>query len=109
MASAAWTPTAKRELDEIHDFIGIERQSPGAAANLVREIYEKANLYATQPELGASREDLGEAFRIFSVKSYIVVYRKIRTGIEVLRIVDGRRDYPGLFWTSRNWPTRWPL
>ena len=28
MVTAAWTPTAERELDEIHDFIGIQRQSP---------------------------------------------------------------------------------
>jgi toxin ParE1/3/4 len=97
MASAIWTPTAKRELDEIHDFIGIERQSPGAAAKLVREVYEKANLYATQPEMGTSREDLGEGFRVFSVKPYIVVYRTIQNGIEVLRIIDGRRDYVALF------------
>ena len=97
MASADWTPTAKRELDEIHDFIGIERHSPSAAANLVREIHEKANLYASQAEVGAPREDLGEGFRVFSVKAYIIVYREIRTGIEVLRVVDGRRNYRALF------------
>ena len=76
MATAEWTPTAKRELDEIHDFIGVERQSPRAAANLVREIHEKANLYADQPEMGTSREDLGERFRVFSVKPYIAGKRK---------------------------------
>lgn len=62
MATAEWTPTAKRELDEIHDFIGIERQSPRAAADLVREIHAKANLYASQAEMGTSREDLGKDF-----------------------------------------------
>jgi plasmid stabilization system protein ParE len=97
MATARWTPTAKRELDDFHDFLGVERQSPQAAAHLVAEIHEKANLYATQPDMGTLREDLGEGLRIFSVKSYIVVYRAIRHGIEVLRVVDGRRDYPGLF------------
>jgi toxin ParE1/3/4 len=97
MAPAEWTPTAKRELDEIHDFIGIERQCPSAAADLVREVHEKANLYAAQPELGTSREDLGEGIRVFSVKPYIVVYQVIQHGIEVLRIVDGRRDYVALF------------
>ena len=97
MATAEWTPTAKRELAEIHDFIGVERQSPSAAANLVREIHEKANLYAAQPEMGTSREDLGEGFRVFSVKPYIVVYRALQHGIEVLRVVDGRRNYVALF------------
>ena len=97
MATAEWTPTAKRELAEIHDFIGVERQSPSAAANLVREIHEKANLYAAQPEMGTLREDLGEGFRVFSVKPYIVVYRALQHGIEVLRVVDGRRNYVALF------------
>ena len=97
MATAEWTPTAKRELDEIHDFIGIERQSPRAAANLVREIHEKANHYAAQPEMGASREDLGERFRIFSVKPYIVVYGAFQDRIEILRVVDGRRNCAALF------------
>lgn len=97
MATAEWTPTAKRELDEIHDFIGAERQSPRAAANLVREIHDRANLYASQPEMGTSREDLGEGFRVFSVKAYIIVYRAVQHGIEVLRVVDGRRNYPSLF------------
>ena len=97
MAAAEWTPTAKQELDEIHDFIGVERQSPQAAADLVREIHAKANLYASQPEMGASREDLGKGFRVFSVKAYIVAYRATQAGIDVLRVVDGRRNYPALF------------
>ena len=97
MATAEWTPTAKRELDEIHDFIGVERQSPRAAGKLVREIHAKANLHATQPEMGTSREDLGEGFCVYSVKAYIVVYRPTQHGIEILRVVDGRRNYPALF------------
>ncbi len=97
MATAEWTPTAKRELDAIHDFIGVERQSPRAAANLVREIHDNANLYATQPLMGTSRDDLGEGLRTFSIKAYIVFYRPHQDGIEVVRVVDGRRDYPALF------------
>ena len=73
------------------------RQSRQAAADLVREIHAKANLYASQPEMGTSREDLGEGFRVFSVKSYVIVYRAMQHGIEVLRVIDGRRDYPTLF------------
>ena len=73
------------------------RWSPRAAANLVREIHEQAILYAAQPEIGTSREDLGERFRIFSVKPYIVIYRALQDGIEILRVVDGRRNYGSLF------------
>ena len=51
MPQAEWTPTAKQELDESHDLIGVERQSQSAAEKLVRDIHGKANLYATQPEM----------------------------------------------------------
>ena len=97
MALAEWTPTAKRELDEIHDYIGVERQSQTAAEKLVRDIYDKANLYAAKSHMGTSRPDLGDQFRVFAPKSYIIVYRPIERGIEALRVIDGRRDYKKLF------------
>ena len=43
------------------------------------------------------REDLGAGFRIFSHKAYIGVYRVVKGGIQVLRVVYGRRNYPALF------------
>ena len=97
MPQAEWTPKAKQELEDIHDFIGVERRSQTAAEKLVRDIHKKADLYATQPEMGTARPDLGESFRVFRHKSYIIVYRPIADGIEVLRVVDGRRDYRHLF------------
>ena len=97
MTRAEWTPTAKRELDRIHDFIGVERHSQSAAEKLVRDIHEKAELYASQPRMGTSRPDLGEGFQVFSHKPYIIVFRPIPEGIEVLRVIDGRRDYEKLF------------
>lgn len=100
MPRADWTPTAKQELDEIHDFIGVERKSQAAAEKLVRDVHDKANLYATQPEMGTARPDLGDGFRVFPHKPYMIVYRPIADGIEVLRVVDGRRNYQKLFGRS---------
>jgi toxin ParE1/3/4 len=97
MARAIWTPTARRELDEIHDFIGIERHSQSAAEKLVRDIHKKAELYASQPRTGTSRPDLGDDFRVFHHKPCIIVVRASPEGIEVLRVIDGRRDYEKLF------------
>ena len=97
MSRAEWSRTASRELEEIHDFIGEERQSPSAAEKLVRAIHGKVELYATQPNIGTPRPDLGEGFRVFHHKPYLIVFRGITDGIEVLRVIDGRRDYQGLF------------
>ena len=97
MPKAEWTPTAKRELDEIHDFIGVERHSQAAAEKIVRDLHTKAELYATQPTMGLPRPDLGAGLRVFRHKPYVVVYRELEDTIEILRLVDGRRDYRGLF------------
>ena len=47
--------------------------------------------------MGLPRPDLGAGFRVFRHKPYIVVYRELEDTIEILRLVDGRRDYRGLF------------
>lgn len=55
-------------------------------------VRQKMELYATQPELGESRPDLGSDVRHFPVKSYVVFYRPLDDGIEVLRVLHGSRD-----------------
>ena len=92
------TPTAARDLDEIYDCIAIESARPVAAERLIRDIVDKCELYATHPKMGTSRPDLGDDFRVFSHKRYVVVYRPMADGIEVIRVVDGARDYPALFY-----------
>jgi plasmid stabilization system protein ParE len=47
--------------------------------------------------MGTARPDLGGDLRVFSHKRYVIVYRALADGIEVLRVVDGARDYPSLF------------
>ena len=53
--------------------------------------------YADQPEMGTARPDLGSSYRVFHHKRWVVIYRPIQSGIEILRVVDGARDYPSLF------------
>jgi plasmid stabilization system protein ParE len=53
MPQAEWTPTARKDLDEIHDFIGVEQRSQTAAEKLVRDTQQKAGLYATQSRMVA--------------------------------------------------------
>ena len=91
------TPTAARELDEIFDDIAIHGGRPATAEKLIRDIGDKCQLYATQPGMGTARPDLGEDLRVFSHKRYVIVYRALADGIEVLRVVDGACDYPNLF------------
>jgi toxin ParE1/3/4 len=90
-------PAASIDLDAIYDYIGRASRSPDRADEVVDRIHRACERYATQPGMGELRPDLGPDIRIFAVSPYVVVYRPLQDGIRVLRIFDGRRDYPALF------------
>jgi len=48
--------------------------------------------YAHQPRLGESRSELGREVRGFSVERYVVYYKPITEGIELIRVLHGSRD-----------------
>lgn len=97
MPRVEWTPRASRHLDEIFDYIAETRKRHSIASKLVRDINAKAKQYAHQPLMGTPRLDLGEDFRCFGHKRYVVVYIPLDDGIQVLAVIDGARDFRSLF------------
>lgn len=97
MPSVRWSSDAKRDLAEIAHFIGVEQGRLRIAERLIDGVVKKSNTYAASPELGTAREDLGNEIRVFRYKRYVIVYRPVETGIDIIRIVDGARDFPSLF------------
>jgi len=94
---------AEHDLLALYLYVGREDRSPEGAERLLRAIDEKCKLYATNPLLGTERPDLGENLRIFpcGTKSnpheWVVIYRPIDDGIEIVRVFRGSRDFPRLF------------
>ena len=97
MARVTRDRLADADLAEIAEYIGQRNRSPDAARRFLDNLHQKLQLYATQPEMGQLRPDLGERVRLFSFGNYVVVYRPIEDGIDVLRVLEGHRDYPALF------------
>jgi toxin ParE1/3/4 len=91
------TSAAERSLDEIFDYIGRENHSPLAAANVLRKIIEKCDIYAHQPLMGEARKELGPQVRCFPVGSYAVFYEALQDGMRVLLVIRGQRDIPTVF------------
>ena len=88
---------ADADLAGIAEYIGEMNHSPAAARRFLDNLNEKLQLYATQPEMGELRPDLGQHIRLFPLGNYVVIYRPLRDGIDVLRVFEGHRDYPALF------------
>ena len=47
--------------------------------------------------MGRNRPDLAPELRSFPVDNYIIFYRPISEGIQVIRVLHGARDIPPLF------------
>lgn len=58
---------------------------------MLDELEDKSVLLADQPRLGPSRPDIAPELRYFPVGSYLILYRIIEGGIEVVRVVHGAR------------------
>lgn len=46
--------------------------------------------------MGQPRGDLGEGFRSFAARGYVIVFRYETGALRVLTIAEGHRDFPGL-------------
>jgi plasmid stabilization system protein ParE len=101
MAYATYTPEARQDLKEIALWIGRTDKRPTVAAKVVRELKRSCDDYgrafASGSRIGTPEPRLGSGYRVCGHKRWIVVFREVRGGIEVMRIVDGARDYGRIF------------
>ena len=84
------SPLAQADVDEIWDHIA--RDSIRNADRFVDRLEQRFGVLAANPRLGVARDDLRPGLRRFGYGRYLIYYRLIRDGIEVLRVVHGARD-----------------
>lgn len=91
------SPAADRDLEEI--WLTIAADNLGAATRVVQAIGEKIGHLADHPRLGPRRPDIRSAARLLIEGPYLILYethpdvddRPVET-IEIVRVVDGRRN-----------------
>ncbi len=94
MSRLIFAPSARLDLLDIHDYIA--RDKPNAAANWIDRIEEKCELIAATPEFGEKRPEYGPGIRSSVVGRYVIFYRPMEDGIEVVRVIAGDRDIRSL-------------
>jgi toxin ParE1/3/4 len=68
-----------------------------AAADRMLDRLEAAMATLGQnPQMGPARPDLAEGLRYFPVGRYVLLYREIAGGVEIVRCAHGARDLFGL-------------
>jgi toxin ParE1/3/4 len=86
---------ASSDLEEILLFIA--QDDPDAANRFIRTIVSRFPTLASMPHMGRHREELSAQLRSFPVGNYVIFYRPMDGGIEVVRVLHGARDFPSLF------------
>jgi len=89
------TIPAQQDLNDISQFIA--NRNIDAAIRLVDKITQKFETLAKFPNLGKSRAELFPGLRSFPLEDYLIFYRLIDGGIEIVRVVSGYRDVEALF------------
>ncbi|HEY9612930.1 type II toxin-antitoxin system RelE/ParE family toxin [Allocoleopsis sp.] len=89
------SPEAKQDLRDIRNYIA--RDNPSAARRLVESIREKCRTLVDFPNMGRRYDDIAPEVRGVPIDSYIILYRLIEDGIEIVRVVSGYRKLESLF------------
>lgn len=86
---------ASQDLNEIADYF--VKNSVEAGEQFFREFNRKCQQLVSFPKSGKSYAKIRANLRGLSFQGYIIFYRVLDDGIEILRVVSGRRDFPSLF------------
>lgn len=89
------TNEAKADLIDIWSYIS--QNNEDAADALIDKITGKFDELLANPKMGRERIDIAPLVRSFSVSNYLIFYRLIEEGIEIVRVIHGARNIPNLF------------
>ena len=84
------SPKAKADIIEIWDYIADDSEI-GADA-FIQTIDKKFHILVDEPFLGIARDEIEADLRSFPVGRYVIFYRRISEGIEIIRVLHGARD-----------------
>ncbi len=93
MAQYVLSREALRDLLDLEAFL-TEREGQSRALSILARLHRAMTSIADYPGIGRKRADLRGSPLCFPVQSWLIFYRPTadRTGVEVIRVIDARRD-----------------
>jgi toxin ParE1/3/4 len=96
MTAVRKLPQAQEDLLDIWCHIACD--NPRQADHYLDLLDDKLILLASTPRIGRSHDELEPGLRGFPVDNYLIFYRQVDAGIEIVRVLHGARDLEALFW-----------
>jgi toxin ParE1/3/4 len=106
MIRARFSPKAKRDLDEIFNYITAD--NPDAASRVRRNILNTADFLAQYPELGrrirnaSPRHAQIRWFVVPKFHNYLIFYQPFQETVVVVRVLHAAQDWTRFFPVSEN-------
>ncbi len=89
--------TRRARLDLLDIWRHVAVDDPDAADRLLDALDARCARLAEHPHLGPSRDDIRLGLRYLVEGEYLILYRIVDEGVEIVRVVHARRNLPGLF------------
>ena len=70
----------------------IARENPAAADRIYDRLEARISILARYPEAGPARPDIAADARVLVESPYLVLYRLIAEGVQIVRVLHGARD-----------------
>ncbi len=90
------TATSRKDYAAVWAYVA-ENATPATADGVVRQLDDRARFLSDNPGAGTARPELRPRLRSFPVGKYLLFYRPVRGGIELVRVIHGARDIRRLF------------
>ncbi len=95
MSRWIFAPKALADLEEIHAYIA--QDNLPAALKFIERVHNRCTLLSGHPRIGRKRDDLLPSLRNVREGDYLIFFRPIPKGIEIYRILHGKRHIKKLF------------
>lgn len=90
MPRIVYSNLSEDDLDEIWAYI--DSNNPAAAENFMRRLGQTFAMLAKHEGLGTSRPYIDDSVLVFPVDKYLIMFRRIEDGIEIVRVMHSARD-----------------
>jgi len=96
-------PQALRDLSDIAVYLAEERGNDNIAFRFLAAAEQSFEYLATMPAMGMAKEYFDPALtgvrmlRVAGFDNYLIFYRPVENGIEIIRVLHAKRDIDSLF------------
>lgn len=97
MPKLKYSERALEDLDAIYAYIAIDGVS--RADSILNRILDAIEVLHWSPQAGRHRPEYGPDIRTIAAHPFVVFYRQRGTLVQILRVIDGRRDLGTVFFS----------